>query len=59
MANCTHCGKPIILVPSAKERAEKFGGRPEDYTSQFTIHPECQIEKRKKETSELIARQYS
>lgn len=54
--NCTICGKPIILVPSAKERAEKFGGKPSDYTKLFTTHNECAIEKRNRETLELMRR---
>lgn len=54
MMNCSHCGKTIVLVPSAKERAAKFGGKPSDYTKLFTIHSDCQIEKRNAETTEPI-----
>ena len=54
--NCTICKKPIILVPSAQERADKHGGKPSDYTRLFTEHADCALEKRKQETSELIAR---
>lgn len=54
--NCTICHKPIILIPSAKERAKKFGGKPEDYTKLFTEHDDCIIKKRQKDTSELIKR---
>ena len=54
--NCTICHKPIILVPSAKERAKKFGGKPNEYTKLFTEHAECVIAKRQRETSELIKR---
>ena len=43
---CTICNKPIVLVPSAKERAKKFGGRPSDYTAQFTEHGLCTVLKR-------------
>ena len=53
---CTHCGKPIILVPSAKERAERFGGKPSDYTRLFTIHADCAIAKREADTLELMRR---
>lgn len=56
MCNCTICGKKIILVPSARERARKFGGQASDYTKLFTAHSECVIEKRKRESSELMAR---
>ena len=41
--NCTHCNKPITLVPSATERAKKSGGNPSDYTRLFTAHSECQV----------------
>jgi hypothetical protein len=52
--NCTICGKKIILTPSAKERAKKYGGKPSDYTKLFTAHAACQVEKRERETLELI-----
>lgn len=55
--NCTHCGKPIVLVPSAKERAKKFGGKPSDYTKLFTIHADCQLELRELGVKELLQRQ--
>jgi len=38
---CTLCGKPIILVPSAKERAERWGGKASDYEALFTTHSLC------------------
>lgn len=56
--NCTICGKPIVLIPSAAERAKKFGGKASDYTKLFTAHAQCTIDKRNRETSELIARHY-
>lgn len=56
MRNCTICGKPIVLVPSAKERAAKFGGKPSDYTSLFREHAQCLIEKRNQEAIELMRR---
>ena len=52
--NCTHCGKPIVLVPSAKERALKSGGKPSDYTRLFTAHADCIIKHRNAETLKLI-----
>lgn len=52
--NCTLCGKPIVLVPSAKERADKFGGRPSDYTSLFTQHTSCARAKRDQDTLALM-----
>ena len=54
--NCTICAKPVILIPSAAERAAKHGGKASDYTKLFTSHPQCFIEKRERETSELMAR---
>ena len=54
--NCSRCGKPIILQPSATERARRYGGKPSDYTKLFTMHSECQVEARKEETLELIRR---
>lgn len=59
MKNCTICGKKIVLIPSAKERAAKYGGRPEDYTRLFTAHAQCQIDKRNADTAELIHKHYS
>jgi len=56
MKKCTICGKPIILVPSAIERARKFGGTPQYYTNLFITHPECFIAKYNNDTSELIKR---
>lgn len=52
--NCTICGKPIVLVPSAVERAATYGGKPSDYTKPFTTHSECSIAKRERETVELM-----
>lgn len=52
--NCDICGKPIVLVPSAEERARTGGGRPEDYTKLFTTHAQCQIEKNRADTLELV-----
>ena len=57
MANCTICGKPIVLVPSAKERAKMYGGTPEYYTSLFTTHSACWVAKREADTLELMRKQ--
>lgn len=54
--NCTICNNPIILVPSAAERAKRHGGKPSDYTKLFTTHAKCAVEKREAETIELIRR---
>jgi hypothetical protein len=53
--NCTICDKPVILSPSAKERAKKYGDHPASYyTKLFPTHTECAIKKRNDETSELM-----
>lgn len=52
--NCTICAKPITLVPSATERAKKYGGKPSDYTKLFTEHAQCVIDKRSREALELM-----
>jgi hypothetical protein len=44
---CKHCHKPIKLVPSAEERAKKYGGTPNFYRDIFTMHNECIMELRK------------
>jgi hypothetical protein len=56
---CTICKKPIVLRPSAAERAAKFGGKPGDYTRLFTTHADCAITKYKADTSALIAKYYA
>lgn len=55
---CPECGKKIILNPSAEQRAKKdlSGNTATYYTSLFTIHSDCQIKKRNRETIELIRR---
>jgi len=59
MKNCTICGKKIVLIPSAKERATKFGGQPKDYTALFTAHAQCQIDKRNADTADLIRKHHN
>jgi hypothetical protein len=54
MANCTICNKPVILVPSAQERAAKFGGTPGDYIGLFMTHSRCALEQRHADTLALI-----
>ena len=55
--NCTICNKPIVLIPSAKERADKCGGKPADYTRLFTSHSNCFIAKRSADTSALMRKE--
>ena len=49
---CTICGEPIVLVPSAQERARKYGGTPAYYTSLFTTHSHCTIKQRSEQAKE-------
>lgn len=52
--NCTICGKPVVLVPSAAERSRASGLPASYYLDLFTYHGECLIKKRNQETSALI-----
>jgi len=45
---CSYCKKPVILIPSASERARKFGGVAEDYIRLFPNHTSCVLEARRK-----------
>lgn len=54
--NCKICGEPVVLVPSAAERAAKYGGSAKDYIALFTTHAACFIEKRRREVGELMRR---
>ena len=54
--NCTICNKKVVLVPTAKERAEKYGNSPSYYTKLFPTHSTCFIAKRNKDTIDLIRR---
>lgn len=56
--NCTLCGKPIVLVPSAAERAAKdvTGKSAAYYTSLFRQHSECLLAKRAEDTTALMKR---
>lgn len=53
---CIHCGNEVVLRPSAKERAEKCGGKPSDYTRLFRAHADCTIEARDRDVRELMER---
>lgn len=54
--NCRVCGKTIVLVPSARERAARFGGTPEFYTRLFTTHGSCQVAQRSLDAVETMRR---
>ena len=51
---CSICHKEIKLIPSAEERADKYGGKPTDYTKLFTTHADCFIKQRELDTKNLI-----
>ena len=53
---CTICGESIVLVPSAKARAaaDVSGKSAAYYRNLFRQHAECVIEKRERETLELL-----
>lgn len=53
---CTICHKPIVLVPSAEERARQdAAGRSADfYRRLFTTHSECELKKREEDTLRLM-----
>lgn len=53
---CSICGKPVVLVPSAEERAKKYGNSPSFYRSLFKTHAACALKKRADETKALIAK---
>lgn len=56
---CTICGEPVILIPSAAERAAKdvTGKTARYYTNLFPRHARCELDKRKRDTSEVLKRQ--
>lgn len=56
--NCTICHKPIVLVPSAQERAAKdvTGKSAAYYTGLFTEHAACTLQKREADTHALMRR---
>jgi hypothetical protein len=56
--NCTICGQPIVLVPSAAERAakDKDGTTASYYTNLFTEHTECALWKRDKDVRTLMVK---
>jgi len=56
MSKCTICGEKITLIPSAEERSKSTGRPAAFYTSLFSEHAGCTIEKRSREASENMAR---
>lgn len=56
--NCSICGKPVTLVPSAQERAKKdvCGNPASYYTAILTTHADCALAQSRQETSDLLNR---
>lgn len=53
---CTSCGKPVVLIPSASERAKKSDQTPAYYTALFPKHAECVIRERDEAVRKLMRR---
>lgn len=53
---CGICGKEVVLYPSARVRALRYGGKASDYTKLFPNHVQCVLDKREAETLQLIRR---
>lgn len=55
---CMICNRPIVLVPTIKYRAARdvTGHSVNYYLCQFTEHVECMLDKRCKDTDELMRR---
>lgn len=56
--NCTICGKPVVLSPSAAERAAKdvTGKSASYYVGLFTTHTRCAVDKRDADVTALMRR---
>lgn len=54
---CTHCGKEVVLIPSAKERAAKdaTGKSAAYYTALFPRHAACELALRENRAAALAA----
>jgi hypothetical protein len=53
---CKYCNMPVVLVPSAAERAKKFGGKASDYTRIFAEHSHCALNARNAARDGAIAK---
>lgn len=54
--NCSICGKLVVLSPSAADRAKNCGEAALFFIRLFTAHTQCQLDKRNRETLELMRR---
>jgi hypothetical protein len=53
---CSICNKEVVLVPSAAERARKYGESPAFYTRLFPTHSACALAKRDAAVRERMRR---
>lgn len=53
-ATCKYCNKPVVLMPSAAERARRYGGVPADYTALFPNHSACEVAARSAQAVETM-----
>jgi hypothetical protein len=51
---CKYCDKPVILVPSAYARANKYGESAQYYKDLFPNHMACVVANRSQESINLI-----
>lgn len=51
---CRHCQKPVVLHPTAAQRAERYGGTPREYTLLFPNHADCVVKAREQEAIDLL-----
>lgn len=54
--NCAICDKPVVLHPTAAQRAERYGGTPREYTILFPRHADCELKAREQATLKLMRR---
>ena len=55
-AICKYCHNPVVLTPSAAERARRYGGTAAEYTALFPNHSACEVEARSKSARESMQR---
>lgn len=54
--NCRICGAPVVLSPSANQRAKNSGYSANYYRNLFPDHAQCVVAKNSKEVSDLMAK---
>lgn len=56
---CSICGEKVVLVPSAQERARKYGQEPSFYINLFPNHADCEIKKRNEDLLKFLKKDLS